>query len=336
MFIKKVDFTINQLISSDIYVGYYTGNWNPMINFFLLGSYRSFNLFNLNYTYFMLKMSFNILNKIFLARGNLWVVYEKLEYFFKRITELKILDRKFKFLKFYNQKWSKGLISNSRHVIFIKNYRFPRAIFLPNIQNDAFVANEATIMNIPTFGIVDTNESPFKLFYSIPGNTKSIRSLYFIYLLLLKNAFTSRNLRRSLFWQKINKKLQLYKKKKKYRSVLKNKKVSLILYNELISFFIKKFIMFRFSNKQFLESIKKKPRYFSRSFYTTCNTLYKNIIARITKKKKKKYKKNLYLQDNTALHLIIPFLKFLRSFKYNNNFSITFFNTFIINILKNI
>lgn len=314
MLLKKINFTLNQLIGSDMFIGYHVGNWNPMSNFFLLGSYRSFNIFNINFSYLMLRMTFNVLNNVFVSRGNLWVVYEKFQYFFDKVSDFGILDKKFSFLKFYNKKWPKGLLSNSRHVIFIKKYRFPRALFLPNVQNDAYVSNEASIMGIPTFGICDSNESPFKVFYSIPGNTKSIRSIYFIYLLLLKNAFFSRNVRRIRFWKKIKRKLSFFYKKNKLKTKVRNLYLYKNFYVVLFFFFFRKFINFRFANKSFFDSIRIKNKFnyikFSRRL-PFWKKKFKQFFIHFNKKKKKKYLFTLFFKDNISLKAINHFTSFM-------------------------
>ena len=53
--VSKINFTLSQLSSTDLFLGYAISNWNSRINYFLLGKRYGINLFDLNYTYLLLK-----------------------------------------------------------------------------------------------------------------------------------------------------------------------------------------------------------------------------------------------------------------------------------------
>lgn len=139
-----------------------------------------------------------ILNEVFLKKGMVWAVNEKF-FFFNKLGEFLTLKRRVKNLFFYNDKWEKGILSNYKHVIFIKRKKFPHTIFVPSVENNAFVINEAFILKIPTIGIVDSKENPYNVMYPIGGNSKSIKSSYFSYLLLLNSAYKATAIRKQRF-----------------------------------------------------------------------------------------------------------------------------------------
>ena len=53
----------------------------------------------------------------------------------------------------------------------------PDAIFVIDVKREAIAISEASKMGIPIVGIVDTNSSPEKIDYFVPGNDDAIRSI---------------------------------------------------------------------------------------------------------------------------------------------------------------
>jgi small subunit ribosomal protein S2 len=58
--------------------------------------------------------------------------------------------------------------------------RVPSAVFLVDITNEHIALAEAKRLNIPTFGIVDTNSDPNKIDFAIPGNDDATKSIAII------------------------------------------------------------------------------------------------------------------------------------------------------------
>ena len=56
-------------------------------------------------------------------------------------------------------------------------------IFITNSFPNSYVANEALLLSIPVAGLTDSNENPLNYTFPVPGNSKSLRSIYFFYLL---------------------------------------------------------------------------------------------------------------------------------------------------------
>lgn len=230
---KRIDITINQLIASDLFLGYHIANWNPRTNFFLIGKYKSTNIFNINYTYSLAKKFIAFLSELFINKGQLWLVNENFS-LFNRSVELYRLSNLFPELTFFNFKWCKGMLSNYKYVRIIKPAKFPHGIFVPNMQNNHYVINEAFVINIPSISLVDSIDNPSNVFFPIPGNSKSLKSLFFFYMIITKSLFYSRYVVSSKFiFSSINRSL------KKFR--LKN--YLSLFFQDYFSFFKKKFLL---------------------------------------------------------------------------------------------
>jgi len=213
--ITKINLTINQILAADLFLGYHTSNWNPRINYFLLGKYRNSNIFNANHTYTTTKKFLSVTSDLFVKKCSVWLVNEKFASF-KDSPQFVKLSKLFPEVKFINEKWCKGILSNYKHVRRVRPWRFPHSIFVPNIQNNHFVINECFIINIPSFGIADSVDDPTNLFFPIPGNSKSVKSIFFFYLMVCKSILYSRCLRSSSFV------FSFYKKTTKRISKLKS------------------------------------------------------------------------------------------------------------------
>jgi len=246
---KRVHLTINQLIASDLFLGYHIANWNPRTNFFLIGKYKNTNIFNINYTYFLSKRFVGFLSELFVNKGHLWIVNENFS-LFNRSVELCQLYNLFPEVSFLNSKWCKGMLSNYKYVGIVKPSKFPHSIFVPNIQNNHYVINESFIINIPSIAIVDTIDNPLNVFYPISGNSKSLKSLFFFYLLIAKTLFYSRYLISSKF---IFNSVKLCSKK------FKQNRYASLFFKDYFSFFKKKFLLgsIAFMLKSF-SALKKK------------------------------------------------------------------------------
>lgn len=55
--------------------------------------------------------------------------------------------------------------------------RLPAALFVVDIKREHIAISEAQKLNIPVFGIVDTNSDPNKIDYPIPGNDDAFKSI---------------------------------------------------------------------------------------------------------------------------------------------------------------
>jgi|LNAP01.1.fsa_nt_gb ribosomal protein S2 len=196
--LNRISITVNQLIASDLFLGYHIANWNPKMNFFLIGKYRNTNIFNINYTYSFSKKFGLFLSDLFTKKGYLWLVNENFS-LFKMSPEFSKILTSFPEIYFFNEKWCKGMLSNYKHVSLVKPNKFPHSIFTPNMQNNHFVINESFLISIPSWSIADSLDNPLNVFFPLPGNSKSLKSVYFFYMFIAKTLLSARYIASSSF-----------------------------------------------------------------------------------------------------------------------------------------
>lgn len=115
------------------------------------------------------------------------------------------------------------MLSNYKYVAIIKPGRFPHGIFVPNIQNNHYAINEAFLINVPSIGVVDSLDNPSNVFLPIPGNSKSLKSLFFFYTIITKSLFYSRYTASSKFlFSAVNLSLKQFNNKNLNNSFLQN------------------------------------------------------------------------------------------------------------------
>ena len=195
---NKINLSINQLASTGLFLGYHTSIWNTSINYFLLGNFNRVNFLNLNYTYNLTKKFVGIISGLFVKKCSIWLIHEKFD-FFNNSTQLVNASKQFKEIKFFNKKWCKGSISNYKKIKIVKRRTFPHAVIVPNIQNNHYAISECFIKSVPSFGFVDTLDNVKNIFFCIPGNSRSLRSLFYLYFITCKAAFYSRSIQTSSF-----------------------------------------------------------------------------------------------------------------------------------------
>lgn len=263
--VNKVLLTLNQLIGADLFLGYHISNWNPRVNYFLIGKYKYSNIFNMNYSYFLIKKFSSIILDLLIKKSRIWLVNENFSLFSRSLNFCKLASN-FGELSFYNEKWQKGLLSNYKFVTFIKPAKFPHAIFVPNLQNNRYIVNEAYLINIPPFSIIDSIDNPSNIFLPLPGNSKSVKPIFFFYLLISKLVLYSRYIISSSFVFSLYNKVRVRKFKLKKKKSLKVK-TRLVFSHGLRAFFFKLYLInakqaFLFSQILFLFKSKKGRRAF--------------------------------------------------------------------------
>lgn len=190
----KIKLNIQQLVGCDLYFGSHKSNSNPSNNYFLLGrNQHSIEIFNISFSYFCLRRILNTINALLLKKSTIWVVNSNFPLYAQN-EFLRYLVSRFKkrVIRFFHEKFYGGGFTNYKSVKLARRAFFPRAIFFPSLTNNWFVVKEASRINIPSFGIVDSFENPFDMFFPVPGNSKSLKTLIFFYFILLKTISRSR------------------------------------------------------------------------------------------------------------------------------------------------
>jgi hypothetical protein len=60
------------------------------------------------------------------------------------------------------------------------------------MQNNFYIINECSAINIPAFSLVDSSDNPLNVVFPIPAASKSVRSLFYFYMLVAKAVAHSR------------------------------------------------------------------------------------------------------------------------------------------------
>lgn len=126
------------------------------------------------------------------------------------------------------------MLSNYKYVRIVKPAKFPHAVFVPNMQNNHYVVNEAFIINIPSISLIDSIDNPSNVFFPLPGNSKSLKSLFFFYMIIAKCLFYSRYISSSKFiFSSVNSSLKKFRLKNYFN----------FFFKDYFSFFKKKFLL---------------------------------------------------------------------------------------------
>jgi ribosomal protein S2 len=223
--------TKEQLFRSRVYLGHGENFWNVENCKFIVFSYKSNSVVDISFTVLHFKRTLNFL--VELKKKQRWtkILFVNGLPFFNAFSDLKRIQRLFfKCPEPYALRWLPGLLTNfnkvyrrfllnrkKRNTIFglnsnkkawlrasflglrrLENNIPSLVIFLSITQHYALCLREATVLRIPTIGIVDTDGSFNSVIYPIIGNDDSFYSC-FLYLKIfitavrlgMKNAITN-------------------------------------------------------------------------------------------------------------------------------------------------
>lgn len=206
----KIKLTLNQLISNTFYLGYSKFSRNIKFNYFLLGESNFNDLINLNITYILIKKYLSFLINIFSLESQVWVVnnnfsiFSKIDIFYNLLRLFPVSNNQ---IYFPQGRFVIGSFTNCKNISIYRKWNFPHVVFFPSILNNYYIINECTTVGIPTFGICDTIENPHNLMFVIPGNSKSLRPLVLMYLLLIRSFLYSKIYKSSKFLAQIIEKI---------------------------------------------------------------------------------------------------------------------------------
>jgi ribosomal protein S2 len=193
MIVNNIKLSLNQLISADLFLGYHVSNRNSAINYFLLGKYRRTDIFNINLTYTATKKFVTVVSDLLVKKCHFWLVNDQFSLFLKN-SQLVGMSAAFREINLIYKRWSKGTLSNYKYVGVAKLWRFPHAIFFPGMSNNFYIINECSAVNIPAFSLTDSSDNPLNTTFSIPAASKSVRSLFYFYMLIARIVSRSRHI----------------------------------------------------------------------------------------------------------------------------------------------
>lgn len=216
--------SMNYLLEAGVHFGHQTKRWNPKMKEYIFTSRDDIYIIDLQKTQKMIEDAYAALNNIAVNGGKVLFVGTKKQaidatkeeaersesyYVIKRwlggtLTNFKTIRKRVKRLEDIEKMETDGVfdVLPKKEVIGLKKEygklnellcgirdmnKLPAAMIIVDPSQEDIAIKEARKLNIPVFGIVDTNCDPDMVDYVIPGNDDAIRSVKLI-LGVLSNA----------------------------------------------------------------------------------------------------------------------------------------------------
>lgn len=211
------DISLKDMAANAVHFGHPTSRWNPKMKPYLYGARNGIHIFDLKQTATKLVEALEFLsrmakdNKEILFVGtkqqcrrflyeiksetgmpivtDRWIpglltnyktIKERINYF-KQLKEDDASGALSKYTKKEQTKLRKKIQELSVSLSGVENMKGkPDVLFVADIVRDHIAVEEARKLRIPVVGIVDSNASPDKVDYPIPGNDDAIKSLGYI------------------------------------------------------------------------------------------------------------------------------------------------------------
>ena len=221
--------SMNYLLEAGVHFGHQTKRWNPKMKEYIFTSRDDIYIIDLQKTAKKIEEAYAALNKIAANGGKVLFVGTKKQaveatkeeaartnsfYVTERwlggtLTNFKTIRRRVKRLEQIENMEQDGTfdVLPKKEVIGLKKeydklnkllcgirgmYKLPEAMIIVDPSKEDIAIKEARKLNIPVFGIVDTNCDPDMVDYVIPGNDDAIRAVKLI-LGVLNNAIVEAN-----------------------------------------------------------------------------------------------------------------------------------------------
>lgn len=202
------------MLKAGVHFGHQTCHWNPKMAAYIYGSRNKIHIINLETTLPLLQDALNFIGKIASKKGKILFVgtkpaaqniirqeaqrchmpyinhrwlggmltnYKTIRQSIKRLKELEAMFEKNTFGRLTKKEilnLTRDKTKLERSLGGIKNMGgLPDALFIIDVGHEKIAIAEANRLSIPVIGIVDTNNSPERVTYVIPGNDDSIRSI---------------------------------------------------------------------------------------------------------------------------------------------------------------
>jgi small subunit ribosomal protein S2 len=225
---KNKKITVEQLLESGAHIGHPTSRWDPNFLPYIATKKNGIHIINLQETINCIEKAKVALLKLVQSNGNILFVGTKNQvkdvvsdaadkcgmfYIIERwlggiLTNFATIKKSIKRLEklekessaIYKNLTKKEMSQLERERIKlsdlhrgIKDMKYlPDALFVVDIKNESIAVDEAKILGIPVFGIVDSNTNPKLIDYPIPANDDSIKTVKLI-LSYLVNAININN-----------------------------------------------------------------------------------------------------------------------------------------------
>ena len=198
------DVVLHQLLENGVHLGHHKNKWNAEMSSYLLGIRSKTHIIDLEKTLVSLRKAMSLVQNVSSHGGKILFISTIPE--FSHIIEM---AAKKAGQPYINRRWIGGLLTNFTEIRkkltnlkgcshkFIYSTQgirsmstLPDMIFVIGINNCTTALHEASLLNIPCIGIVDSNTSVQNVTYPIPGNDDSILAVN-LYCQLISNAILS-------------------------------------------------------------------------------------------------------------------------------------------------
>ena len=183
--------SMKQLLEAGVHFGHQTRRWNPKMAEYIFTERNGIYIIDLQKSVTKVDECYHALADIVADGGTvLFVGTKKLTNFktiqsrIARLVEIETMEQDGTFdvlPKKEVAQLKKEMDKLQKNLGGIKNMKkLPDAIFVVDPKKERICIQEAHILGIPLFGIVDTNCDPEELDYVIPGNDDAIRAVKLI------------------------------------------------------------------------------------------------------------------------------------------------------------
>lgn len=208
------DISMRQLLEAGVHFGHQTRYWNPRMAPYIFGARNNIHIINLEHTLPLLREALDQGRKIVADGGTILFVgtkraasdhmreqaarcgmpfvahrwlggmltnWQTVRQSIRRLKNLELMAEDGTMDKL--SKKEALMLSREREKLErslggIKDMnRLPDALFIIDVGHEAIAVNEATKLGIPVIGVVDTNNSPQGVNYTIPGNDDAMRAV---------------------------------------------------------------------------------------------------------------------------------------------------------------
>lgn len=165
--------SLKEMLDARVHLGHKKGMWNPLMKPYLFGTKDDVHVFDLEKTQSHLRLALNVAGHIAYKNGIILFVNERSQ--FDRLVQQTARDCGEYFV---TPKWRPGTLTNSQ--MLLGTLRHPDLIIFLSTGPSKTAIKEASMSNIPTVAITDSDADPRLIVYPVPGNddTPSAITLY--------------------------------------------------------------------------------------------------------------------------------------------------------------
>ena len=206
--------TMRQMLEAGVHFGHQTRFWNPKMAQYIFGERSKIHIVNLEKTLPLFNDAMNFLGSLVANRGTVLFVgtkrsardtireeaarcgmpyvdhrwlggmltnFKTVRQSIKRLKDLEAMSQDGTFEKLSKKEalmMRREMEKLERSLGGIKDMnRLPDAMFVIDVGHEKIAVNEAVKLGIPVVAVVDTNNSPERVDYVIPGNDDAIRAV---------------------------------------------------------------------------------------------------------------------------------------------------------------